>query len=147
MFIQQLSVFVENRPGRLVDVLEVLAAEGLDLNGLSVADTTDFGILRLILSDPARGEKVLKEKGFIVKCTEVLAVDVHDSPGGLLFAIKAMSSVGISVEYMYAFGTKLSNPAMVILKTDDNVKAANTLKESNVDVLSAIEVQQRMKKV
>ena len=82
-----------------------------------------------------------------MKCTEVLAVDVHDSPGGLLFAIKAMSSVGISVEYMYAFGTKLSNHAMVILKTDDNVKAANTLKESNVDVLSAIEVQQRLKKV
>ena len=147
MFIQKLSVFVENRPGRLVDVLEVLAAEGLDLNGLSVADTTDFGILRLILSDPARGEKVLKEKGFIVKCTEVLAVDVHDSPGGLLFAIKAMSAVGISVEYMYAFGTKLSNHAMVILKTDDNTKAVNTLKESNVDVLSAIEVQQRLKKI
>ena len=147
MFIQQLSVFVENRPGRLVDVLEVLASEGLDLNGLSVADTTDFGILRLILSDPVKGERVLKEKGFIVKCTEVLAVDVHDSPGGLLYAIKAMSNSGINVEYMYAFGTKLSNHAMVILKTDDNVKAVSVLKESNVDVLSAIEVQQRLKKM
>lgn len=144
MSLQQLSVFVENRPGSLVSVMRVLARSGIDINGISVADTTEFGVLRMILSDPAEGEEVLQEAGFIVKATDVLAVDVNDTPGELLRLVEMLSESGINVEYMYAFGTKLDSHAMIILKTEDNRRAAEVLKENGAQVLDASDVRERL---
>ena len=144
MSLQQLSVFVENRPGSLVSVLKTLAGAKIDLNGLSVADTTEFGELRLILSDPARGEEVLQEAGFIVKATDVLAIDVNDTPGGLFQIADMLSSHGLNIEYMYAFGTKKDHHAMIIFKTEDNRKAADILKDGGVHVLDSQEVYERL---
>ena len=144
MSLQQLSVFVENRPGSLVSVLKTLADAQIDLNGLSVADTTEFGVLRLILSDPAKGEEVLQEAGFIVKATDVLAIDVNDTPGGLFQTADMLASHSLNIEYMYAFGTKKERHAMIIFKTEDNRKAADVLKDGGVHVLDTQEVYERL---
>ena len=130
--IQQITAFIENRPGRLTDILKVLAEHGIDLNGISIADSSDFGLFRMILSDPERGQEILKQNGYIVQSTEVLAIDVHDAPGGLLYALTSLSQLEINVQYMYAFGTKLSSHAMVILKTDENQRAAAALEKAGV---------------
>lgn len=144
MSLQQLSVFVENRPGSLVSVLKTLADAQIDLNGLSVADTTEFGVLRLILSDPAKGEEVLQEAGFIVKATDVLAIDVNDTPGGLFQIANMLSLHGLNIEYMYAFGTKKDRHAMIIFKTEDNRKSSEVLQEGGVHVLNSQEVYERL---
>ena len=144
MSLQQLSVFVENRPGSLVSVLKTLADAQIDLNGLSVADTTEFGVLRLILSDPAKGEEVLQEAGFIVKATDVLAIDVNDTPGGLFQTANMLAFHGLNIEYMHAFGTKKERHAMIIFKTEDNRKAADVLKDGGVHVLDTQEVYERL---
>lgn len=142
--IQQITAFIENRPGRLTDILKVLAAHQIDLNGISIADSSDFGLFRMILSDPEKGQKLLQESGFIVKSTEVLAIDVHDTPGGLLSALESLSQLHINVQYMYAFGTKLSAHAMIILKTDENQRACDALTRAGVEVLSPEEVEKRL---
>lgn len=142
--IQQITAFIENRPGRLTDILKVLAEHQIDLNGISVADSSDFGLFRMILSNPEKGQQVLQQNGYIVKSSEVLAIDVRDTPGGLLHALESLSQQNINVQYMYAFGTKLSAHAMIILKTDENQRAANTLLQSNVEVLSLEEVEKRL---
>ncbi len=142
--IQQVTVFIENRPGRLTDILRVLAEHQIDLNGISIADSADFGLFRMILSDPEKGQDVLKKSGYIVKSTDVLAIDVHDTPGGLLHALESVAAEGINVQYMYAFGTKLSSRAMIIIKTDDNQRTAALLKQIGVDVLSLAEVEKRL---
>ncbi len=142
--IQQITAFIENRPGRLTDILKVLAEHGIDLNGISIADSSDFGLFRMILSDPERGQEILKQNGYIVQSTEVLAIDVHDAPGGLLNALESLSQLAINVQYMYAFGTKLSAHAMVILKTDENQRATAALIKAGVDVLSLQEVEKRL---
>ena len=113
MSLQQLSIIVENRPGSLASTFQVLADAGIDINGVSVSDTTEFGVLRMILSDPAKGEEVLQENGFVVKATDVLAIDVNDTPGGLLNVVRLFADRHLNVEYMYAFGTKLDQHAMV----------------------------------
>lgn len=142
--IQQITVFIENRPGRLTDILKVLARHQIDLNGISVADSSDFGLFRMILSDPVKGQEVLQQNGYIVKTTEVLAIDVHDAPGGLLHALELLSNAGINVAYMYAFGTKLSSHAMIILKTDENKLSEQLLTRAGVAVLSLNEVEERL---
>ena len=114
MSLQQLSIIVENRPGSLASTFQVLADAGIDINGVSVSDTTEFGVLRMILSDPAKGEEVLQENGFVVKATDVLAIDVNDTPGGLLNVVRLFADRHLNVEYMYAFGTKLDQHAMII---------------------------------
>ena len=98
----------------------------------------------MILSDPARGEEVLQEAGFIVKATDVLAIDVNDTPGGLFQIADMLSSHGLNIEYMYAFGTKKDHHAMIIFKTEDNRKAADILKDGGVDVLDSQEVYERL---
>lgn len=134
--LKQISVFVENRPGRMTDVLRVLAEHTIDINGLSVADSADFGVLRMILSDPEMGVQVLKSNGFIVKITEVLAIDIDDTPGALYNALAVLREKELNVEYMYAFGTKLSGHAMIIVKTNDNRTAQELLNAAHVTILT-----------
>ena len=127
MIIQQISVFVENRPGTLASVLEVLKEHEVNIRALSVADTADFGILRLIVNDPDKVKLFLSAAGFTVKSNPVLTITVEDDPGGLLRQVNRISAVGINIEYMYAFATGESKTARVVLKVDDLDKAAQVI--------------------
>ena len=103
MIIQQISVFVENQPGTLAEVLGILKANQVNLRALSVADTADFGILRMIVNEPEKVAKFLRDKGLAVKSTQVLTIAIPDNPGGLLEQVEKLSAAGINVEYVYAF--------------------------------------------
>lgn len=126
MITKQLSVFIENKKGRLYAILKGLAENGIDLSALSLADTSEFGVLRLIVNEPEKAKKILNDSGVIVKITDVLAVALDDAPGGAAKVIEVLSNNDISVEYMYAFDTKITGKALMVAKTDD-VKAANEI--------------------
>lgn len=140
LYINQISVFIENRPGRLSAITKVLGDNDIDIRALSLADTTNFGILRLIVNDPEKAEKVLRENGFTVSRTKVIAVQVTDNPGGLHTTLEQLHSVGISVEYAYAFITRKTEGAFVILRVEDNEAAAKHLESSGVKLLTAEEI-------
>lgn len=119
MIIQQLSVFVENRPGTLADVLRVLKEHGINLRALSVADTADFGILRIVVNEPEKVEQTLRSAGYAVKSTAVLTLTVDDTPGGLMIQLDKLSNAGINVEYLYAFASTSVTEARVVIKVDN----------------------------
>lgn len=129
MVIQQISVFVENKPGTLAEVLGVLKEHEVNLRALSVADTSDFGILRMIVNDTARAEGILRSSGFTVKITPVLCVVMADMPGILHQQVKRLSEAGINIEYMYAFGVVSDKEARVVLKVDDLARAQEIVGE------------------
>ena len=140
MFVKQISVFLENKSGRLADVTRTLGENDIDISALSIADTTDFGILRLIVNKPEKAEEILKEHGFTVSGTSVIAIGVQDKPGGLAVALKVLDEEKIGIEYMYAFVSKTADEALVILRLDDPEKATAVLKEKGISVLSASQV-------
>ncbi|MBE6905634.1 ACT domain-containing protein [Marasmitruncus massiliensis] len=140
MIIKQLSVFVENQPGRLAEITDALYKKDIDIRALSIADTTNFGILRLIVNHPSRAESALKEQGFTVSQTDVIGVGVEDRPGGLAAALEVLRDANIAVEYMYAFVSKAEKTAFVILRVEDNDAAIRTLQEKGVKILSANEI-------
>lgn len=140
MFIKQLSIFVENRKGGIAEILSELGSNGIDICALSLADTTDFGILRLIVNNVEKAESVLREHGVAVKVTRVLGLAVDDRPGGLSSALVALNNGGIAVEYMYAFVGSNDKHAMVVLRTDNDQKAIETLKQAGVALLGANDV-------
>jgi len=119
MKVEQLSIFLENRPGRLTEVTGVLAEQNINLRALALADTLEFGVLRLITDRPDDARKALIAKGFSAQVTEVLAVEVPDKPGGLHQILKTFSEAGIHVEYMYAFVGQMEHGAVVIFRLDD----------------------------
>ena len=140
MTVNQLSVFVENKPGRLSEITSILQQQNVDIRALSVADTTHFGILRLIVDKPAQAENALKEAGFTVSLTKVIAIGVSDRPGGLAEAMAVLSSGGISVEYMYAFISREEKTAYVILRVDDIDKAVELIHSNNIPLLTEQEI-------
>lgn len=140
MKVEQISVFLENKSGRLADVAGVLARAGINIRALSLADTTDFGILRLIVNDTEKAKGVLKENGFTVGKTEVLAVEVADRPGGLEEILNIMKGNGINVEYMYAFVQKSGGNAIIIFRFDELEKAIETLQKGGIRILKGEEV-------
>lgn len=127
MIIKQISVFIENRPGTLAEVLTVLGDNNLNIRALSVADTSDFGILRLIVNEPDKVERILKEANLAVKVTPVLTLKITDKPGGLLADVRRLTAAGINIEYVYAFAASAAEEARVVLKVDDLAKAAKVL--------------------
>ena len=127
MLIKQVSVFIENKVGNLEEVIDAIAENDIDSYALSLADTTDFGILRMIVSDPDKAKAVLKEKGLIVKRTEVIAVTVEDKPGGLTKTLDKMRDNEINIEYMYAFIGKNEKGATVVMKVDKPDEAVKIL--------------------
>ena len=137
MLIKQISVFLENKSGRLAEVTKVLAQNNIDISALSIADTTDFGILRLIVSNPDMAEKVLKDNEFTVSSTNVIAIGVEDKPGGLYKALGVLEKSEIGIEYMYAFVGKTSDEALVIIRVDDSDKAIDILAKNGIKVLSS----------
>ncbi|HHW48125.1 MAG TPA: ACT domain-containing protein [Clostridiaceae bacterium] len=140
MLVKQISVFLENKSGRLAEVTKTLGDHGIDISALSIADTTDFGILRLIVNKPEEAEKVLKENGFTVSCADVIAIAVADEPGGLAVALEVLARESISIEYLYAFVGKAEKEALVLLRVEEPEKAVDVLTASGIKVLSADEV-------
>ena len=134
MFIKQLSVFVENKPGRLNAIVERLADAGVNLRALSIADTTDFGILRAIVDDNDKARRVLAEIGVVSKTTDVVAVYVDDQAGGLASVLNAVSDAGIGIEYMYAFLGRTHGKALMVLKADDEEALEGVLTSHGVEL-------------
>jgi hypothetical protein len=141
MVLKQVSVFLENKSGRLAEVAKVLADNDIDISALSIADTTDFGILRLIVNKPDKAVRVMEENGFTVGTTDVIALSVEDHPGGLATALLALDSENVDIEYMYAFiGNKSSGKALVILRVEYPEKAVEALMKNGIDVIPSAEV-------
>ena len=136
MKIQQLSVFAENKPGHLAGPCRLLAQQGIDIRALALADTQKFGILRLIVSDPAKATRVLETAGHVVKPTEVIAIAVADQPGGLAQVLTALEGTPVNIEYMYAFPFGHGGKAVLIFRFDDPDKAIEILQSKGVPVLA-----------
>ncbi len=139
---KQVSVFLENKSGRLAEVCRVLGESEINIRALCIADTSDFGILRLIVSDPDEAVEVLQMAGFSVGSTGVLALRIPDQPGGLGVVLARMEAAGINVEYMYAFFITLESDAVVLFKVDDAVldTTVKTLNEAGVGIVPGDEV-------
>lgn len=135
MNIKQLSIFVENKQGRLADITEILSKANANIRALSIADTTDFGILRLIVDTPEPAALALKEAGITVSITNVIAVGIDDVPGAFARPMRILADSGIDVEYMYAFITRKSEKAYVILRVADNDAATKILMDNGVELL------------
>ncbi len=140
MAINQISVFVENRPGRLADITSVLADNGIDIRALSIADTTDYGILRLIVNNPEAALAVLKKEGMTASSTQVLGIAIPDEPGGFAKAIRVLADAGVSVEYAYAFITPDVGNAYVIIRVENNDKASEVLLSSDISLIDQSEI-------
>jgi hypothetical protein len=140
MLVKQISIFLENKSGRLADVTKILADNNIDICALSIADTTDFGILRLIVDNPEEAEKILTSGEFTVSCTDVIAIGVEDKPGGLAKVLNLLNENSISIEYMYAFVGKSKDQALVVLRVEDPQAAIKTLLDNNVVVLSSEQI-------
>jgi hypothetical protein len=136
MLVKQLSIFLENRSGRLSEVTKVLGKENVNIRALSLADTSDFGILRLIVDRPDEAYHILRQGGFTIRETDVLAVEVADQPGGLARVLDRFASSGVNVEYMYAFVEKSGDQAIMIFRVEDPEQAAELLTEGGVRLLS-----------
>jgi len=134
--VEQISVFLENKAGRLAEVTRILSEAKINIRALSLADTSDFGILRLIVNDNERAKRELKAQGFTVGKTDVLAVEVSDQPGGLHHILKILQKAGVNVEYMYAFVQQSGQNAVLIFRFDNLPEALRILKENSVRVIS-----------
>ncbi|OAM88584.1 ACT domain-containing protein [Termitidicoccus mucosus] len=137
--IRQLSVFLENRPGHLGQVCRALAGAGINIVTMTLADTTEFGIIRLIIREWREAKDILERAGFTVKATDVLAIEVADEPGGLEAVLRTAAGAGLSVEYMYAFARGTGNKAMIVICFDDPAAAAAALRTAGAGVISAEE--------
>lgn len=135
MKVEQISIFLENKSGRLAEITRILGDAGINIRALSLADTSDFGILRLIVNDVEKAKSVLKESGFTVNKTEVVAVEVPDNPGGLSHILHALDTDQINVEYMYAFVENCGGNAVLIFRFDDTDKAIGVLKGQGFNIL------------
>lgn len=140
MKVQQISVFLENKYGRLAAVTKFLAQAGVNIRALSMADTSDFGILRLIVDKPVIAYQILKEQGFTVSSTEVIAVAMPDSPGGLAGILQVMDQEKINVEYLYAFLGQSGHEAINVFRVEKVDEAVLALQKNNIKVLSGEEV-------
>lgn len=138
--VKQISVFLENKSGRLANVTRILSEADIDISALSIADTADFGILRLIVNDPDKAFSALKKEGFTVAVTDVLAICVDDRPGGLNLVLPVLEENSIDIEYLYAFVGKRAEEALVILRLSDTEKGLSVLLKNNIKVLTEEEV-------
>jgi hypothetical protein len=136
MKIKQISIFLENRKGRLYDVCSLLGKNDINIRALNVAETESFGILRIVVNKPNAAVKVLADAGIVAKITDVIAVEVEDRPGGLADILKVLADEDVNIEYMYGFVEKSSDKALMVLRFDDVDKAANVLKKHNIKIVT-----------
>ncbi|MFW5734798.1 MAG: ACT domain-containing protein [Oceanidesulfovibrio sp.] len=135
MKVEQISIFLENKAGRLAEVTRILSENKINIRALSLADTSDFGILRLIVSDTQKAREALKENGFTVGRTTVVAVEVPDTPGGLANILGILSTQGVNVEYMYAFVHQSGKNAILIFRFDRTDQAIEILEQNSIRVV------------
>ncbi len=136
MKVEQIAIFLENKEGRLAEISQILAEHCINIRALSLADTADFGILRLIVNDTEKACQVLKENGFTVGRTEVLVLEVPDKPGGLASVLKTLTEAGLNVEYMYAFSQKTGESGLIIFRIEELEQARAALTDANIRILS-----------
>ena len=135
MKVEQISIFIENKSGRLAEVTGILGKIGVNIRALSLADTSDFGILRLIVNDSEKAFKVLREHNFTVSKTEVIGVEVPDAPGGLSSILQILDKNNVNVEYMYAFVERSGDNAVIIFRFDNIDEAISALSKNGVKIL------------
>ncbi len=140
MALNQLTVFVPNTQGAIVDITEALAKNSVDLRALSIADTEDFGILRLIVSDNEIASKTLSDHGYLIKNTEVVGVKIGDEPGKLSGALKVLDDNGINLEYLYAFMARTEKHAYVVLRVADNTAAEKALEAAGYHLITNADI-------
>ncbi|UTB32955.1 MAG: ACT domain-containing protein [Methanobacterium sp. ERen5] len=141
MKLKQISVFLENRKGRLWKALNILSNANINIRALSIADTSEFGILRMIVSDNELAKQILEESNFVVKVNEVIAVGVSDNPGGLEGVLEILNKMDVNVEYIYAFVEKNGEKAVVVIRTEDIDAGVNALKDGGITILSEEEIK------
>ncbi len=137
--IKQFSIFVENQQGKMAELTRLIADAGIDLRSLSLADTRDFGILRIIVNKPDETEKLLTENGWIFKIASVIGVKVQDIPGGVATVLEALNDANVNVEYMYAFVNRTPGRADTIFRVDDDAATLAALRQHNIEILTAEE--------
>ncbi len=142
MRVEQIAVFLENKSGRLAEITSIIAENGVNIRALSVADTADFGILRLIVDDVEKAQNALKERGFTVGKTNVLAVEVSDEVGGLARVLRSIEKAGLNVEYMYAFVNKSGENAVLIFRFEDMDKAIDSLLAEGYTLLTGRQISE-----
>ncbi len=132
MTVKQISVFLENRPGALAEFTRILEKSSIDLRALSLAESEDFGIVRVIVDDPYKTIRILKEEGYICSVTKVIAVEIADKPGSLVKMLNVLGDNNVNLEYSYAFLAKKANSAFMILRVADNDKAIKVLTQNGI---------------
>ena len=132
MTVKQFSVFVENKPGKLAELTDYLHQHDIDMRALSIAETQDFGIVRMIVDDAYKASQVLKESGYVVSITPVLAVEMSDEPGSLYKILKVLGDGGVNLDYTYAFLGQKAATAYMVLRVEDNEKAIEVLSKSGI---------------
>lgn len=140
MAIKQLTVFVENKPGAVIPITETLSANDINIRALSIAETEDFGILRLIVNDEERAETILRDEGYLIKITEVVGVKIGDAPGKLSSALKVLDEKNINIEYLYAFMLRTEKHAYVVLRVEDNDAAEKALIDAGFKIITEADI-------
>ena len=140
MAIKQLTVFVENRQGTMVSITDTLSKHNINLRALSIAETEDFGILRLIVNDEETAERVLREEGYLIKITDIVGVKIGDAPGKLSAALKVLDDNKINIEYLYAFMARTEKHAYVVIRVEDNATAEAALTDAGFHLVTDADV-------
>ena len=141
MNVKQLSVFLENKEGKLKSAVDAISSKGINIRALSIADSSKYGILRLIVSDNEKAIKALEERKFVVKETDVIVVGVKDEPNGLNSTLAVFDEKGINLEYLYAFVSSKTDEAIVVMRLENMEKAIDALKDSNVKILETEDIE------
>jgi hypothetical protein len=141
MKITQISVFLENRKGRLYEVCSVLGSSGINIRALTIAETESFGVLRIVVDKSDAAMRVLKENGFVANLTDVVAVEVGDKPGGLAAVLKVFAEEDVNIEYMYGFVEKFSDKALLVFRFEDTDQAQQILAKNNITVVTEKEIE------
>ncbi len=136
MTVKQISIFVENKPGKLAELTEYLNQSNIDMRALSIAEAQDFGIVRIIVNDAYKTSCVLKEAGYVASITPVVAIEMPDEPGSLFRILKILGDGGVNLEYMYAFLTRKQSTAYMVLRVEDNEKAIEILSRNGIHTIS-----------
>ena len=140
MAIKQLTVFIQNKKGSVASVTEILSKNNVNLRALSIAETQDFGILRLVVNDNQTAERVLTENGYLIKNIDVIGVKIGDEPGQLTSALNVLDYAGINVEYLYAFMARTEKHAYVVLRVEENEEAENILTKSGFKLITQADI-------
>lgn len=139
--VKQISVFIENKPGRLMEMLKAVAKGNIDIKAFSLADTTEFGVARMIVSDAEAAKQAINDEGVIVRICSIITIAVPDEPGALMSALEILKSNDISIEYMYAFAEKLDGASVIAIRTGNQELADEVLKKGGIKVLSQADIE------